>query len=545
MNSSKYLLALAAVLLLWSCGGGGGGGGPVISINEIMDPRPHLTQWRNNPPAEDLLDHWNDAEVAEEALGLSAVSPADMADRKTTVKALLEVAEGDPANSGIRFRDVRLEDIEIIGERDGITYAQWKGGPAGTLNIEFDWRFAPNLDPMVRAELERAGKSWSRRLLDDFGTHVIEKGTTIRTQGSHAGAELFTGTFDEPVTTDGILVAVIHATTDPASSAGPRAAEITEDDYEPWFGAVILSQQNLDSRSNYWPIHVMAHELGHIVGIGNHERRGNVPSYERYVNRQDYTFDGPRTRAANGGEGVPFQWLDENRHEVPPHTPNATVDYAHLGVCSSLLAYCNDPREIYEPSEIDFAFLADIGYELLDAETASDLELYGYGAWGRYSAWGVGVERMLGYEDRGSDVFPVDRLRAGADAFGIAPSMSLGELHSAGPQGRLTWTGSLLGVDLGSTKLPPVFGGAELGVDIATLDGTARFDNLTVHTDGEASAFRAPNLEYSIQVTDNSFSDTDGRVEGGFFGPAHEEMAGVLDDQAPEVNLLAGFGGTR
>ena len=86
MKSSKYLLVLAAVLLLCSCGGGGGGGGPVISINEIMDPRPHLTQWRNNPSAEDLLDHWNDAEVAGEALGLSAVSPADMADRKNRRK---------------------------------------------------------------------------------------------------------------------------------------------------------------------------------------------------------------------------------------------------------------------------------------------------------------------------------------------------------------------------------------------------------------------------------------------------------------------------
>ena len=151
-----------------------------------------------------------------------------MVGRKTAVKALLEVAAGDPANSGIRFRDVRPEDIKIIGERDGITYAQWKGGPAGTLNIEFDWRFAPNLDPMVRADMERAGKSWSRRLLDDFGTHVIAKGTTIQTLGAHAGAELFTRTFEEDVTTEGMLVAVIHTTTDPVSSGSPKAAEITE-----------------------------------------------------------------------------------------------------------------------------------------------------------------------------------------------------------------------------------------------------------------------------------------------------------------------------
>ena len=30
---------------------------------------------------------------------------------------------------------------------------------------------------MWRARMERAGKLWSWRLLDDFGTHVAERGT--------------------------------------------------------------------------------------------------------------------------------------------------------------------------------------------------------------------------------------------------------------------------------------------------------------------------------------------------------------------------------
>ena len=72
------------------------------------------------------------------------------------------------------------EDIEIIGERNGIAYGQWKGGPAGTLHIEFDWRFAENLPAGVRARMDRAGKSWSHRILDDFGTHEVSAGTTIR-----------------------------------------------------------------------------------------------------------------------------------------------------------------------------------------------------------------------------------------------------------------------------------------------------------------------------------------------------------------------------
>ena len=43
--------------------------------------------------------------------------------------------------------------------------------------------------------------------------------------------------------------------------------------------------------------------------------------------------------------------------------------------------------------------LADLGYTLLDA---SEAEVYGFGAWGRYSAWGAGVERQIDH-DSGDD----------------------------------------------------------------------------------------------------------------------------------------------
>ncbi|MCY4612914.1 MAG: hypothetical protein OXB94_04735 [Nitrospira sp.] len=459
------------------------------------------------------------------------------------------MAEADPTNAGTILRNVSPDEVEIIGERDGITYGQWKGGPAGTLNIEFDWRFAQNVGPMVRASMERAGKSWSYRLLDDFGTHVVPAGTTIVRRPDRADGQVITETFDEKVSTDGMFVAMLHATMDTHSSGGPTQADITEDDYEPWFTQVALSQDNIDERQsdgNYWFIHVLAHELGHAIGITSHEGGWNVPSVERYINRQDHTFEGPQSRIANGGQAVPFQWLDANRRVVPPNTPGATVDYAHLGVCSSIMAYCVEPRQGYKPSELDFAFLDDIGYDILDAETASDTEVYGYGAWGQYSAWGAGVERFLGYDDQaGMDISEQDELRAGADAIGISPTMTLAELHASTPQGRVTWTGSLIGVDMGSAKLPPVFGDAELGVDLATLDGTAQFENLTVHVDGEATGFRASRIEYDISVTGNSFIDDGGRLVGSFYGPAHEEMAGVLNDRAPDINLLAGFGGIR
>ncbi len=523
-------------------------GGMVTAVNAPGYQRPLATEWRNNTTAEDLLDHWNDSEALRTVLALSPLNQTDIESRRTVIRDLIDAAGSDPTTSGTVFRNVNPDEIEIIGERDGITYGQWKGGPAGTLNIGFDWQFAPNIDSKTRAQMERAGKFWSHRILDDLGTHTVTAGTTIQAAPAHAGAVPITVTYARDFETNGVLVTVLHATTDPLSSGGPISADITPNDYQPWHGVLTLSQSNINERGsigNWWFVHVLGHEIGHIIGVVNHESGWNVPVIEQYINRQDATFEGPESQRANGGNPVPFQWLDSNRNVVAPFTPGATVDYAHLGVCSSLMAYCNEPREVYEPAQIDFAYLDDIGYEILGADTASEPELYGYGAWGQYSAWGAGAERVLTYVDDGLDVVAQDQLRVGVDAFGVAPSISLAELHTPESLGNATWAGSLIGVDLGSAHLPPVFGDAELGVDLETLDGTAQFDNLTVHTDGEAVDFRSPTLSYDVEVTGNSFSDADGHLAGSFFGPAHEEMAGILNDRTPAVDLLAGFGGTR
>ena len=123
----------------------------------------HPTHERYNPTAEDLLDHWydpwKDPEDLRNALGLARVNSTDAADRSRRLADLIGMSGGDPAGTGTKLRNVRPEDIEIIGERNGITYGRWTGGPAGTLNIEFDWRFAENFNAETRARMERAGKT--------------------------------------------------------------------------------------------------------------------------------------------------------------------------------------------------------------------------------------------------------------------------------------------------------------------------------------------------------------------------------------------------
>ena len=208
---------------------------------------------------------------------------------------------------------------------------------------------------------------------------------------------------------------------------------------------------------------------------------------------------------------MPFQWVDEENRWVEPNTPGAEVDYGHLGVCTSVMAYCRDRTVVYGPSELDFAYLKDVGYDISDPDTASEPELYGYGAWGSYSAWGAGVERTIHYEG-GRIIDATDTLRAAVDAFGMAPGGSLAA--NTALQGAVTWSGSLIGVDLGQAMLPPVFGDAELEVELSTLRGTASFDDLMVHVDGMSSEFRVPELEYDIGVAGNAFSDEDGHVRG-------------------------------
>ena len=445
--------------------------------------------------------------------------------------------------------------ITAIGERDGITYGQWKEGPAGTLNIEFDWRFAPEVDDEARALMDRVGKSWSWRLGDDFGTQRVEAGRTVSSRRTiDAGVSLEELRLDEAVTTDDVLILVDRH--DGTRRSYGNWSHINRDsidnsDFEPVLGALRLGQFRFDeasTRGNLGLISIMAHEIGHVLGITD-SLRGVLPGYESLIDEQSGTFIGQAAVEANGGMPVPFQWLDGNRQSVAPGTSGGSIDWFHPGPCNSVMAYCRGAYQLYGPTELDFGFLADIGYEVLDAGAEDLPEVYRFGAWGRCSAWGAGVERTIGYDEEIAGNFKnvtvFDSLRAGADAFGVAPAASFSDGHASATQGHATWSGSLIGVDLGSPGLPPVFGDAELSVALTSLDGTARFENLVVFADGATGAFRRADLEYAIGAIGNAFADSENRIQGRFFGPGHEEAAGVLHDPSPNVNLLAGFGGSR
>ena len=543
------------VMVLPGCVGNGGGSleMPEPNLSKILG---EITEWRSNPSAEDLHDHWNDTEVLRQGVGMGLVglSGSDATDRLGALSSILQTSKYPLDQSGTLLRNVDIGAMTVIGERDGITYGQWKSGPAGTLDIDFDYRFAPEFDVAARARMERAGKSWSWRLGDDFGTNTVtaRRIARSRTQDGVTAEEMV---MTQDFITDDMLIFVQQHDGTPRSQGGyshRSQSALNRNDYQAYAGFVRIGEHrftDVPARGDIRLTSIMAHEIGHVLGIA----RGlaDTQYFQNLVDEQASTFNGPHAVAVHGGP-VPFQWLGSNRNTVPPNTPGARLDSGHLGPCTSVMSYCRNEYNLYAPSELDFAFLADIGYEVLKIGTEEEPEVYGFGAWGRYSAWGAGVERTISYTEQTPGGFDnanlhnlhaEDSLRAGADAFGIAPTASLSNEH--GPQGSVTWSGSLIGVDLHSPHLPPVFGDAEVTIDLATLEGSADFNNLTVVNNGATSTFRAPNLDYAIEVTGNSFSDSGGRIAGGFFGPAHEEMAGVLRDEAPNVNLLGGFGGAR
>lgn len=381
------------------------------------------------------------------------------------------------------------------------------------------------MDVKHHAEMERAGKSWSRRILDRLDKpQSIAKGTNVYSDGTD------TRITEKVLSTDhGLLVTMLSGDTPNNFALGTSL---------PHWGGVWIEQNLWRNPLESHRIHIMAHELGHVLLINN---------WYSYVDVENHIFTGPEAQRVNNGEPVPLKWYVQNDggtlQHVPPGTPGAIPDTAHPAICHSVMSYCADRNEVYVPAAIDFAFLDDLGWHLLDDETAALPEVYGWGAWGTYSAWGIGVQRTLQLDNSGDSFVAFDQLHASADAFGIAPVISLAD--NSVLSGTATWSGSLLGVDLGQPMLPPVFGDAELQVNLSNHAGVARFGDLTAYVENQPVPFRAPNLEYNIDVTGSTFSDIGGRVHGSFYGPEHQEMAGVLDDRTPSVNLLGAFCGTR
>ena len=417
------------------------------------------------------------------------------------VKSYFGLEQG---GDGPRIVGFDSSGYSALGSKDGITYGQRMSGPTDTIDIDFAGHF-DQLSDYVQGALERAGKSWSYRLKDVLGPHVT----------------WVVGTPDgKPREVDGLLIHIFYVSEYSTASYG--SGQLEGEDFTARTASIDLAARDIAGSL----AHVASHEIGHALGHGGDPNR----LAERYVDHDRGVWTGPALTAANRGRNVPFQKLDGRRRP----SQSGETDFSHLGACVMIMSYCGDLIQI--PHELDFAFMKDIGYTVEDSYP-TEPEQYTYGAWADHSAWVVHTSRTMSF----SPYRITDRIEVEADVYGTPSDRGLAEIHT----GTLTWNGSLLATD--KAEFAPVFGNAEIVLSADTLDGTTQFSNLqTVRdVDGQArlTGWRRPSLEYAVRVGQNGFTDAGGKVTGGFYGPNHEEVAGILDDGSQKIR--GAFGGTR
>ncbi|MYD95063.1 MAG: hypothetical protein F4Y02_15555, partial [Chloroflexi bacterium] len=259
----RMAAALATALLLSACGGGGSGSSsstaqPLEPGTPTVMPEPPtgVSFTRANPTGQDLLDHWNQTDAAQSALGLTTANVA-----LGTLRSLLNGAESVSEGSRALMRNADPSRVETIGSANGITYGTWQDGPAGTLNMQLDWSQAGSVSAERRGDFERATKAWTYRLNEDFPARQVP---------AHENYTFMLFSYDEPQIADDMLIAVELATwNDSHDIAAGNYFEWSErnGDLETWFGHIQIPPGIMQEYHGnfHWYMHVITHELGHTL----------------------------------------------------------------------------------------------------------------------------------------------------------------------------------------------------------------------------------------------------------------------------------------
>ena len=518
---------------------------------------------RNNPTAADLLDHWGHRQTHRIVEGLSLIESADGEDAADLRR--LQTAARTDENAVVAPDLQEGDEVRLLGTRRGVTYGRWTGGPADTLSIEFDLSRASwqvRNDPDFRALVERAGKVWSHRIADTWSTWERREGEFKgwRINGTDPSTPVYVGRGGE-VSTGVEIELRDDDLPDHAAGWAQAGSQPPGDLWEPRYAPLEIDsdylQTQLQGNGKSELLRTLAHEIGHVLGAW--QGGATTEQYAPYTDTEAGTWTGPNVEALHGGP-APFQddsnshaWIDGERD------PEATeFDFAHSGVCASLIAYCGFEEALtpFLPQAIDFAFLADLGMTI--AEETDRPETYGLAGWTDHAAFTLAVSRDLhvaranpqphydGAANPWQTLEITDLLRVGADAFGYRSTGDLGMSYpSAESMGRVCYAGGLIGAAIDHDGMPPVTGDANLLIDLGTLDGTASFTSLEVASDGTPETFAGGALYYPLAIAENAIRGTeaDSTLSADFYGPKHEDVAGTLHD--PRAGLLASFGATH
>ncbi|MGF1539523.1 MAG: matrixin family metalloprotease [Pleurocapsa sp.] len=245
-----------------------------------------------------------------------------------------------------------------------------------TFNIEFDYRFDTEgfFTEEKKEVLEAAASLWSSYIRDEFpdvSLDIVKVPIASISETSDTeftiSSELQTVTLDEPI--DDILI-FVYSLDFPENSttlanggvfgSWTVGSELDErfngDDFQPWLGTIYfdtdanfyfdsttLSDDLPSDQKDFFS--VALHEIGHVLGFGS------GPIFTELI--KDGNFVGENSIALNDGNPIPL-----------------AKDLGHIEEGFKL----NDQTNVFNPtlaagervlpSELDLAFLADIGYEI-------------------------------------------------------------------------------------------------------------------------------------------------------------------------------------
>ena len=349
-TASTPVTAVAAAMTT-ACGGGGDNpnirpDGPAQETQAAASARIE----RVNTHAADIADHWETADPFSD--GLEALGESDP---KEGLAAAIGSYYGEARPATASIRAAGAGNVVALDTRNDVTVGRWTSGPVGTMGIEFYYDRSADVTDAQKATIERAAKAWTRYIRTQFDDHTVDAGTVIE-KATRPPATVHTD-----VEVDDFLIVV---------------STTTEDDGRSWGGASRWSRRNgqvavpgigyidLNTSRGGLPGHYsVVHEIGHAIQYTEPTVEGAYnPTRERYLSEDGHHFEGPEAMKANGGEPVPFQWVDAELKPVAPGTPGAELDLGHIGVCTSVMAYCSDRDVVTMPSALDIAWLRDKGH---------------------------------------------------------------------------------------------------------------------------------------------------------------------------------------
>ena len=421
-------------------------------------------------------------------------------------------ALGDPYYAiGGNTPPLDLDDVEVLGNVDDIAIA---------------WGFSDN--GLGRAALLRELREDIREL-----GHVIRWDTPPVVRVAH-------GTPDD-------LIAHAHFAVSMVNTALPADWQLGFDFQPAARGADVYSPGTIMitfAPSSQWPAALNA--PAHSLGLAS-----TVPTPGGVITEAAIWIDADATAA----EGILQLSVG---HELL-HTLGRDHPVNLYGRHDTIMAY-NYAELPYMLFQIDQEMLLAV-YSRLEAGTTSSGLANDLGPWSNTSTSLVGVMdtpihplSTHGY-DADFVIFEVQVLNGHAMPNVDGPEPLTWIWDNPQLTGSASWSGALVGF---TPAEKPVFGFTDMTLNLASLEGAVDFTGLEQWSKGQAPGgpgtgrtWGDGDLHYSVQVNrhygdafgnyEPGDDDDYGVLDGGFFGPDHEAVAGILDRD----DLTAAFGAER